>query len=126
VLAVALAYGIFVGSTLESTNTPSGLSSKVTCHSLHWDGIRHNELDLGNALNVSNAVCRRGARCLAIRPIHGQDRNDRPALTTGFFGGLFVILILTYFGGVLFSLLAWVAAIVCVAVLGCFAWKRFS
>jgi hypothetical protein len=49
-LAVALAHGVSVASILESTNTPSGLSSRVTCHPLHRGGIRHKELDLGNAV----------------------------------------------------------------------------
>src|SRR5438105_4497777 len=54
VLGVVLVYpGIPVGSELATVNSVS----KVTCYSLHWNGLRRKVIDLGAAPNVSNAAC---------------------------------------------------------------------
>ena len=45
--------GIPVGSELATVNSVS----KVTCYSLHWNGLRRKVVDLGAAPNVSNAAC---------------------------------------------------------------------
>jgi hypothetical protein len=54
VLGVVLVYpGIYVGSELTTINS----NSKVTCYSLHWNGLRRKVIDLGAAPNVSSAAC---------------------------------------------------------------------
>jgi hypothetical protein len=57
VMMVLVYPGIPVGSNITSVNSGSGRSSKVTCYSLHWNGVHTKVFDLGNALNVSNAAC---------------------------------------------------------------------
>ena len=57
VLAVALVYGIPLGSDLTTTTSASKLSTTLTCYSLHWNGMRRKVIDLGDASNVNNSAC---------------------------------------------------------------------
>jgi hypothetical protein len=57
-LGLALIHpGVPLGAGIESENSASGRSSKVTCYSLHWDGLRRKVINLGAASDVSNAAC---------------------------------------------------------------------
>ena len=58
VLAVVLVYpGIPFGSELTTEISASKRSSKVTCYSLHWNGLRRKVIDLGAASDVNNSAC---------------------------------------------------------------------
>jgi hypothetical protein len=54
VLGVALVYpGIPVGSGLTTVNS----ATKLTCHYLHWTGLRSRVIDFGKATEVNDAAC---------------------------------------------------------------------
>jgi hypothetical protein len=57
VLAVALVYGIPVGSDLTTTTSASKLSTMLFCYSLHWNGMRRKVIDLGASSYVNHSAC---------------------------------------------------------------------